>query len=82
MRTLSHVPDDRTDAVVGGGDVQSALGAILLALTLIHLLSIILLIGAEVNDVISKRAGVVERRATVGEHARRIQSAVQEVIES
>lgn len=68
--------------VVGGGDVQSALGAILLALTLVHLLSIVLLVGAEFNDVIAKRAGVVQRRATLGEHARRIQSAVQDVIES
>lgn len=68
--------------VVGSDDLRSALGAILLALTLIHLLSIILLVGAEVNDVIARRAGVVEARTSVAEHARRLQDVVREVRDS
>jgi membrane protein len=42
----------------GGNNVQSSIGAVLLALTLMYLLSIVLLVGAELNDVIARRAGV------------------------
>jgi membrane protein len=41
--------------------VQSGVGAILLALSLVYVLSLVLVIGAEVNDVIARRAGVVQR---------------------
>lgn len=67
--------------VVGSDDLRSALGAIVLALTLLHLLGIILLVGAEVNDVIARRAGVAERRTTLGEHAQRLRRAVREARE-
>lgn len=42
----------------GGNNVQSSIGAVLLALTLMYLLSIVLLVGAELNDVIARRAGI------------------------
>lgn len=47
-----------------GNQVQTTIGAVLLALTLLYALSVILLLGAEVNDVIARRAGVVEAPAT------------------
>jgi membrane protein len=54
----------------GGNDVQTSVGAILLALTLMYLLSIVLLMGAELNDVISRRAGVVSEAPSVHVRAR------------
>ncbi len=44
-----------------GNQVQGAVGAVLLGLTLLYLLSIVMLIGAELNDVIARRAGVVQQ---------------------
>lgn len=49
----------------GGNQVQTSVGAILLALSLMYLLSIVLLIGAELNDVLTRRAGVVQQPASV-----------------
>ena len=49
--------------------VQSGVGVILLALTLIYVLSLVLVMGAEVNDVISRRAGVVQEPRTIREQA-------------
>lgn len=54
----------------GGNDIQTSVGAVLLALTLMYLLSIILLVGAQVNDVISRRAGVVHQPPPVTDRAR------------
>lgn len=45
---------------VGTGQVQGSVGAVLLALTLLYVLSVILLLGAELNDVLARRAGVVQ----------------------
>ena len=55
----------------GGNDIQTSVGAVLLALTLIYVLSVVLLIGAEINDVIARRAGVVQHEEAVAERARR-----------
>ena len=44
-----------------GNQVQSTVGAVLLAFTLMYLLSNVMLVGAEVNDVITRRAGVVQQ---------------------
>ena len=44
-----------------GNQVQGTVGAVLLALTLLYLLSVVMLVGAEVNDVITRRAGVVQQ---------------------
>ena len=54
-----------------GNDIQTSVGAILLALTLMYLLSVILLLGAELNDVISRRAGVVHQPPSVNARASR-----------
>jgi len=54
-----------------GNDIQTSVGAILLALTLMYLLSVILLLGAELNDVISRRAGVVHQPPSVNTRASR-----------
>jgi membrane protein len=54
-----------------GNNIQTSVGAILLALTLMYLLSLILLLGAELNDVISRRAGVVQQPPPVTKRARR-----------
>lgn len=53
-----------------GNDVQTTVGAILLALSLIYLLSVVLLVGAELNDVLARRAGVVELPPSVNARAR------------
>ncbi len=53
-----------------GNGVQTSVGAILLALSLMYLLSIVLLVGAELNDVISRRAGVAQQQASITVRAR------------
>lgn len=52
-------------------DIQTSVGAILLVLTLMYLLSLLLVLGAELNDVISRRAGVVQQPPSVTTRARR-----------
>jgi membrane protein len=54
-----------------GNNIQTSVGAILLALTLMYLLSVVLLLGAELNDVLARRAGVVHRPPPVTTRARR-----------
>jgi membrane protein len=54
----------------GGNQVQTSVGAVLLALTLVYLLSTVLLVGAELNDVIARRAGVVTEVQAVTDRAR------------
>lgn len=53
-----------------GNQVQTGVGAVLLALSLMYLLSIVLLIGAELNDVLARRAGVVRIAASAKDRAR------------
>ncbi len=53
-----------------GNDVQTGVGAILLALSLMYVLSIVLLVGAELNDVLARRAGVVRQPRSVTARAR------------
>ncbi len=60
-----------------GNNIQTSVGAILLALTLMYLLSVILLVGAEVNDVISRRAGVVHQSPSVNTRAARVLARVR-----
>lgn len=55
----------------GGNDIRTSVGAVLLALTLMYFLSVVMLVGAEVNDVISRRAGVVHQPPPVDVRARR-----------
>jgi membrane protein len=50
--------------------VQSTIGTILLALTLMYLLSVVLILGAEMNEIISRRAGVVQDARSVVSLAR------------
>lgn len=45
--------------------VQSTVGAVLLALTLMYVLSLVLIVGAELNEIIARRAGVVQRPRSV-----------------
>lgn len=54
----------------GGNEVQSSVAVVLLTLTLMYLLSLVLVIGAEVNDVIARRSGVVREVKAVTERAR------------
>ena len=60
-----------------GNSVQSGVGAVLLALTLVYVLGVILLFGAEVNDVLARRAGVVRRAASVAERAATLKGRVR-----
>jgi len=53
-----------------GNQVQTGVGAILLALSLMYVLSIVLLVGAELNDVLARRAGVVRQPPSVTDRAR------------
>ena len=55
----------------GGNDIRTSVGAVLLALTLMYVLSVVMLMGAELNDVISRRAGVVHQPPPVTDRARR-----------
>ena len=50
--------------------VQTGVGAILLALSLMYVLSVVLLVGAELNDVLARRAGVVRQPPSVTARAR------------
>jgi membrane protein len=61
-----------------GNDVQSGVGAILLALTLIYVLSIVLLLGAEINDVLAQRAGVAHQSPSVVAKARSLRDRIRE----
>ena len=54
----------------GGNEVQSSVAVVLLALTLMYLLSVVLVVGAEVNDVIARRSGVVREVEAVTDRAR------------
>ena len=56
----------------GRNEVQSSVAIVLLALTLLYLLSLVLVIGAEVNDVIARRSGVVVEVEAVTERARAV----------
>lgn len=58
-------------------EVQGGVGVILLALTLMYLLSIVLLIGAEINDLIARRSGVVSEVARVQDRARAARARYQ-----
>ena len=60
-----------------GNQVQSGVGAILLALTLMHLLGIVLLVGAELNDVLARRAGIVEPSLSMTARARRARARLR-----
>jgi len=60
-----------------GNDVQSGVGAVLLALTLIYVLSIVLLLGAEINDVLAQRAGVARQAPSVVAKARSFRERIR-----
>lgn len=62
----------------GGNEIQTSIGAVLLALTLLYVLSVVLLLGAEINDVIARRAGVVHQEVAVAERARLARARWQE----
>lgn len=53
-----------------GNRVQTGVGGVLLALSLMYLLSTVLLVGAELNDVLARRAGVVQDVVSLEERAR------------
>ena len=57
--------------------VQSGVGAILLALTLMYALGVVLLLGAEVNDVLARRAGVVQSVESVTARAQQLRNRVR-----
>lgn len=59
-----------------GNTVQTGVGAILLALSLMYVLSIVLLVGAELNDVLARRAGVVQQPPSIAAKARSLRERV------
>ena len=59
-------------SAVKTNEVQGGVGVVLLALTLLYLLSVILVIGAEINDVIARRSGVVSGVMPVTQRARAV----------
>lgn len=59
-----------------GNQVQTGVGAILLALSLMYVLSIVLLVGAELNDVLARRAGVVRQPPSVTARARSLRDGL------
>lgn len=54
----------------GGNEIQSSITVVLFGLTLLYLLSVVMVVGAEVNDVIARRSGVVSEVAPVTTRAR------------
>jgi membrane protein len=61
-----------------GNQVQSTVGAVLLALTLMWLFSLVMIVGAEVNEIIAQRAGVVQEPRSYRAIARQLQAKVRE----
>ncbi|MFT7649031.1 MAG: membrane protein [Candidatus Poriferisodalaceae bacterium] len=59
-----------------GNTVQTGVGAILLALSLMYVLSVVLLLGAELNDVLARRAGVVDQPPSVTARARSLNERI------
>jgi len=53
-----------------GNQLQTGVGAIVLALSLMYVLSIVLLLGAELNDVLARRAGVVQQPPSITTRAK------------
>ncbi len=64
-----------------GNQVQTTVGAILLGLTLMYLLSIVMLIGAELNDVIARRAGVVQQPVPLKDRYEQVRDRLSEITE-
>jgi len=62
----------------GGNEVQGSVGAILLALGLMYLFAVVLLIGAELNDVIARRSGVASVNPSVQSRARWLRDRYRE----
>ncbi len=62
----------------GRNAVQSSVATVLLALTLMYLLSLVLVVGAEVNDVIARRSGVVVEVESVTERARAVRDRLRQ----
>ncbi len=54
--------------------VQSIVGAVLLALTLMYLLSNVMLVGAELNHVLANRAGVIQEPVRWRDRGRQLRS--------
>lgn len=54
--------------------VQSTVGAILLALTLMYVLSLVMIVGAELNEILARRAGVVQEPRSVRMLAARLRA--------
>ena len=44
-----------------------------------YVLSIVLLVGAELNDVLARRAGVVQENPSVSTHARSVREYVRDL---
>ncbi len=68
-----------------GNQVQSTVGALLLGITLFYVLAVVMLVGAEVNAVLTARAGVARARSSVREHVdtakARLDTAQTKVVE-
>lgn len=62
----------------GRNEVQSSVAIVLLALTLMYLLSLVLVVGAEINDVIARRSGVAVEVEPVTERARAVRDRLRE----
>jgi membrane protein len=61
----------------GRNEVQSTVGAVLLFLSLMYVLGTVIIVGAELNDVISSRAGVVHERPSVRAKARTLRDRLR-----
>ncbi len=61
----------------GANDVKSTVGAVLLAVTLMYVLSVVLILGAELNDVLARRAGVVDYTPPITDRARNLRERLR-----
>lgn len=69
------------DLTANSNEVQSSVGAILIFLTVLYALSVVLLVGAELNDVLAQRSGVIRARRSVSTTVQRLVHPLEEPID-
>jgi membrane protein len=61
-----------------GNEVQSTVGALILGISLLYLLVIVMLIGAEINDILTRRAGVAQVPPTMRQRVEQARAQLED----
>lgn len=59
-------------------EVQSSVGAVLLALTLMYAMAVILMVGAELNDVLAQRTQLARENEAIGDRLRTMRAKIRQ----